>query len=146
MVLTAFFAHSSGGSISCVGKKRFCWDNPRHGEALRIRFLLRRSSSGGRVKNSNRNEGPQSRNKAAWATPMGGPVLGPYVKYPVCPGYPLMRRIRRRTDASRRATSRSVGGVADATKRCEPSGCASKTPSATNVWKWTLVLRADPHR
>jgi hypothetical protein len=32
------------------------------------------------------------------------------------------RTIRRRTDASRRATSTSVGGIGAGTNRCEPSG------------------------
>ena len=55
------------------------------------------------------------------------------------------RTMRRRTDASRRATSTSLGGDGFGTKRCEPFGHCSNTPSATSVWKWTLAFEADPH-
>jgi hypothetical protein len=45
------------------------------------------------------------------------------------------RMIRPRTTASNRATSTSLGGSRSGTKWCDPSGCSSKTPSATSVWK-----------
>ncbi len=55
------------------------------------------------------------------------------------------RTIRRRTDAKRRATSRSVG-AGEGTKRRPPSPSSMNTPCATKVWKWTLTFSADPKR